>query len=241
MTLIDTLRVKIFADGANLAEMLALSERPFIRGFTTNPTLLRKAGVTDYRRFAADVILRIGGRPISFEVFADDFATMECQAREIATWGTNVFVKIPITNARGACSDALVHRLSKDGVHINVTAVMTLEQVTRAAAALQGGAASNISVFAGRIADTGRDPIPIVTEAARIAASAGSELIWASPREVLNVVQADGSGCHIITLTGDLVRKLDLLGMDLNAMSLATVQMFHDDAKKAGLTLEGIA
>jgi transaldolase len=241
MTSIDTLRVKIFADGADLAEMLALAERPFIRGFTTNPTLLRKAGVTDYRRFAAEVLPSIGGRPISFEVFADDFASMECQAREITTWGSNVFVKIPITNAQGAYSDALVHRLSRDGVHINVTAVLTLEQVRRAAAALDGGAESNISVFAGRIADTGRDPVPIVTEAAQIAAGAGSELIWASPREVLNVIQAAASGCHVITLTGDLVRKLDLLGMDLDAMSLATVRMFHDDARKAGLTLEGIA
>jgi transaldolase len=241
MTL-DAFRVKIFADGADLREMFALADRPYIRGFTTNPTLLRKAGVTDYHRFARDVLDRIKpDRPISFEVFADDFATMEAQAREIATWGPNVYVKIPITNSHGASSCPLVHRLSRDGVHVNVTAILTIEQVEAAISALRGGAAANVSVFAGRIADTGRDPVPIVREAARMASEAGCEVIWASPRELFNVVQADEAGCHIITLTGDIMRKLDLLGMDLRELSLATVRMFHDDAKATGLTLEGTA
>jgi transaldolase len=241
MSAIEDLGVKIFADGADLTDMLALAERPYIRGFTTNPTLMRKAGVADYHRFACDVLARITDRPISFEVFADDFRTMECQARAIGTWGPNVYVKIPITNAEGASSAQVIRRLSHDGVHVNVTAVTTLEQVEVAISALRGGAASNVSVFAGRIADTGRDPVPIVAEAVRLASDAGCEVIWASPREVLNVVQANDAGCHIITLTADIIRKLDLIGMDLTAMSLATVRMFHDDAKTLGLTLEGIA
>lgn len=239
---IDAFRVKIFADGADLREMLSFAARPYVRGFTTNPTLLRKAGVTDYRRFAREVLDRIGDdRPISFEVFSDDFIAMECQAREIATWGPNVYVKIPITNSCGASSCPLVHRLSRDGVHVNVTAILTLEQVELAVSALRGGVAGNVSVFAGRIADTGRDPAPIVREAARLASEVGSEVIWASPRELFNLVQADEAGCHIITLTADIIRKLDLIGMDLGALSLATVRMFHDDARQMGLKLEDIA
>lgn len=232
------LRVKIFADGASLTDMQRLSAHPAVRGFTTNPTLMRSAGVTDYARFAREVIDAIPDRPISFEVLADDFCVMERQAREIATWGVNVFVKIPITNTQGLPATALIGRLSGDGLKINVTAIMTIRQVAAAVEALAGGAPSNISIFAGRIADTGRDPVPIVREAVAMAAAQPSiELIWASPREVLNVEQADGAGCHIITLTTDLLNKLALRGKELDAFSRETVQMFHDDAIKAGFVL----
>jgi len=194
---IARLKVKLFADGASLAEMLALSERPYIRGFTTNPTLMRKAGVVDYARFGREVIARIPDRPISFEVLADELAEMEAQAREIARWGANVYVKIPVSNTRGESTCDLVQRLSHEGIHVNVTAVMTSGQVAAVADALRGGAASNVSLFAGRIADTGRDPVSAVTRALALVSDAPSiELIWASPREVLNVVQADGAGCQ---------------------------------------------
>jgi transaldolase len=233
------LRVKIFADGAALADMLALYRRPEIRGFTTNPTLMHKAGVRDYARFARDVVTAIPDRPISFEVFSDDFVEMECQARQIAAWGANVYVKIPITNTRRQSSAGLAHCLSHGGVKVNVTAVLTLRQVAEAAEALEGGAPSNISIFAGRIADTGRDPVPLMREALAVAARAPTvELIWASPREVLNVLQADASGCHIITVTADILRKLDLVGTDLDELSLETVKMFRGDAVKAGFVLK---
>ncbi len=230
------LRVKLFADGADLRDMVALSSHPAIRGFTTNPTLMRRAGVRDYRRFACEVLAAIPDRPISFEVFSDEFAEMERQAREIATWGRSVYVKIPVTNTRGEPSYDLVHRLSHEGVKVNVTAVLTLPQVERAARALDGGAAAFVSVFAGRIADTGRDPVPIVAAAAR-ALPPGAELIWASPRELLNVYQADAAGCHVITVTTDILRKLELVGRDLDQVSLETVRMFHEDAVKAGYRL----
>jgi transaldolase len=236
-TLAD-LRTKIFADGADLPSMLALSQRPYIRGFTTNPTLLKLAGVRDYRGFAAEAVRAIPDRPISFEVLSDDFGEMERQAREIAGWGSSVYVKIPVTNTRGESSFDLIHRLSHADVKVNVTAVLTLAQVEGATAALAGGAPSNISVFAGRIADTGRDPVPTMIDALRImSAVPEAELIWASPREVLNIVQADSIGCHIITVTNDLLRKLDTIGRDLARFSLETVQMFCDDALKAGLTI----
>jgi transaldolase len=237
VTRIEDLRVKIYADGAALADMLALGRRPFIRGFTTNPTLMRKAGVQDYRRFAEELLAAIPDRPISFEVISDDLAEMERQARAIAAWGPQVVVKIPVTNTRGEPCYDLVHRLSHDGVSVNVTAVLTLEQVERAACALRGGVPSNVSIFAGRIADTGRDPVPIVVAALRLLPDPRIELIWASPRELLNVFQADAIGCHIITLTADLLAKLDLVGKDLTAFSLDTVRMFRDDAVKAGLAL----
>jgi transaldolase len=238
MTAVRDLRVKLYADGADVATMLALAARPYIRGFTTNPTLMHKAGVRDYRRFARECVKAVSDRPISFEVFSDDFAEMEDQAREIATWGPCVYVKIPVTNTRGEPSYDLAHRLSQSGVRLNITAVMTLEQVAEAIAALRGGAPSNISMFAGRIADTGRDPVPMMTDAlVLLTAEPCSELIWASPRELLNVFQADAIGCHIITLTADLVDKLDLVGKDLDEFSLDTVKMFRRDAMKAGLTL----
>jgi len=232
------LRVKIFADGANLAEMTAWAARPEIRGFTTNPTLMRQAGIRDYEAFAREVVRAIPDRPISFEVFSDEFDEMERQARQIAAWGDNVYVKIPITNTAGLSSAPSIERLSHAAVKVNVTAVLSLDQVRCAAAALAGGAPSNISVFAGRIADTGRDPMPIMREALQLVRPIRSiELIWASPREVLNVYQADQVGCHIITVTTGLLDKLALAGKDLDEFSLDTVRMFHGDAVKAGYEL----
>jgi transaldolase len=237
MTL-ENLRTRIFADGAELDRMLVLSRNPHISGFTTNPTLMRKAGVSDYRAFAQSLLAFITDKPISFEVFSDDFAEMERQAREIATWGENVYVKIPVTNTRGACASELIHRLSHSGVRVNVTAVMTLTQVSDVAAALAGGCPSNVSVFAGRIADTGRDPVPIMAESVKLLGGvSGAELIWASPRELLNVFQADAIGCHIITVTQDILSKLPIVGKSLEEHSLDTVKMFHDDAKAAGFSL----
>jgi len=232
------LRVKIFADGADLAGMAEMARRPFISGLTTNPTLMRKAGVTDYRAFARDVLAAIPDKPISFEVFCDEFAEMERQAREIASWGDNVYVKIPVTNCQGEPSYALVKRLAAAGVKQNVTAMMTLPQVREVSAALAGGPASCISVFAGRVADTGRDPLPLMTAAVELMKPHPTqELIWASPRELLNIFQADAIGCHIITVTHDVLKKLDLVGKDLSEYSLDTVRMFHNDAKAAGFTL----
>jgi transaldolase len=235
-----TLRVNLYADGASLEDMKTWARHPYIRGFTTNPTLMRKAGVQDYVRFGREAVAAIPDRPISFEVFSDEFGEMELQAREIASWGPNVFVKIPVTNTRGDSSSELIHRLSHAGVQVNVTAVLSIPQVERAVRALQGGARANVSIFAGRIADTGRDPVPIVRDALRLAACAPSvQVIWASPREVLNVYQANEVGCHIITLTNDLLHKLSLEGKDLDAFSLETVRMFRDDALKAGFALKG--
>jgi transaldolase len=232
------LSVKVYADGADLTQMVALCAKPFIRGFTTNPTLMLKAGVRNYERFARAVLDAIADRPVSFEVLSDDFAEMDRQARVIASWGSNAIVKIPITNTQGEPSYDLVQRLSKAGVRINVTAILTIEQVERATLALAGGAPANISIFAGRIADTGRNPAPIVAEAVQIVRRHPSvEVIWASPRELLNVFQADAVGCHIITLTTDILAKLDLIGRDLVALSLDTVRMFRTDALAAGLTL----
>jgi transaldolase len=231
------LRVKIFADGAELPGMLALYARPYIQGFTTNPTLMHKAGIRDYRGFARDVLAAIPDRPISFEVLSDDFAEMDRQAREIATWGAHVRVKIPVTDTRGASACALIRRLAHDGVKLNVTALLTLAQVREACDALRGGAPSCLSVFAGRIADTGRDPVPLMAAAVEIASLAGVELIWASPRELLNIFQADEIGCHIITVTHDILRKLDSIGKDLGELSLETVRMFYDDARAAGFSL----
>lgn len=234
------LRVKIFADGASLAEMTAWARRPEVRGFTTNPTLMRQAGVRDYETFARDVLRAIPDRPISFEVFSDDFSEMERQARQIAAWGENVYVKIPITNTEGRPSAPLIRRLSQAGAKVNVTAVLSLAQVRDAADALRGGAPSNISVFAGRIADTGRDPMPLMREAVAIVKDAPAiEIIWASPREVLNVYQADEVGCHIITATTAILDKLPLGGKDLDEFSLDTVRMFRNDAVKAGFALSG--
>ena len=234
MTGIEGLSVKIFADGADLTAMQELYRRPYVRGFTTNPMLMRKAGITNYASFARDVLRAIPDRPISFEVFSDEFDEMERQARTIAAWGPNVYVKIPVSNTRGEPSYELVSRLSQDGLHLNVTAVMTPDQVRDVTDAVADGAASCISVFAGRIADTGRDPVPVMAEALRIMARAPrAELIWASPREVLNVFHAESIGCHIITVTGDILNKLATIGKPLDEYSLDTVKMFYDDAAAA--------
>lgn len=235
---VTDLKTKIFADGAELDGMLSLYRQPFIKGFTTNPTLMRKAGITDYRAFAKEVLQAIPDRPISFEVFSDEFDEMERQAREIATWGEHVYVKIPVTNTRREPAYELIGRLSHAGVKVNVTAVMTLVQVAHIMERLRGGAPSNVSVFAGRIADTGHDPLPMMTDAVRLlAVEPKAELIWASPRELLNVFQADAIGCQIITVTHDILKKLSLVGKDLDDYSLETVKMFYDDAKAAGFSL----
>jgi transaldolase len=235
---VDQLSVKIFADGADLPGMLELYRTPYIKGFTTNPTLMRKAGIADYRGFAREVLAAIPDRPISFEVFSDEFCEMERQAREIASWGGNVYVKIPVTNTRGESAGALVKRLSHEGVKLNVTALLPLEQVREIVACLAGGAPACISVFAGRMADTGVDPVPMMAEAVKILRDApNAELIWASPRELLNIFQADAIGCHIITVTHDILKKLSLVGRDLRDYSLDTVKMFHTDAAQAGFTL----
>jgi transaldolase len=232
------LRTKIYADGAELSGMLAMYREAHIKGFTTNPTLMHKAGITDYRAFAAQVLAAIPDRPISFEVFSDEFADMERQAREIATWGKHVYVKIPVTNTRREPAYELVRRLSHAGVKVNVTAIMTLEQVRAVVEALKGGAPSNVSVFAGRVADTGRDPVPHMKAALDImAVEPRAELIWASPRELLNVIQAHEIGCHIITVTNDILKKLSLVGKDLGDYSLETVQMFYNDARAAGVRI----
>ena len=235
MKALSDLRVKIFADGADKAGMLEMYRNPLIKGFTTNPTLMRKAGVADYRAFAAEVLAAIVDRPISFEVFSDDFDEMEEQALTISGWGENVYVKIPVTNTRRQSSADLVQRLTRRGVKLNVTALLALDQVREMTAALEGGAPACISVFAGRYADTGRDPVPHMKAAVEIMERApNAELIWASPRELLNILQADDVGCHIITVTNDILQKLHLVGRDVAQYSLDTVEMFRNDALSAG-------
>jgi transaldolase len=232
------LKIKLFADGADKAAMLDLYRNPLIRGFTTNPTLMRKAGISGYAAFARDILSAIRDRPISLEVFADEFGEMERQARLIASWGANVYVKIPVTNTRREPALDLIHRLSHAGIQLNVTALLTLRQVRDVAAALAGGAPCCVSVFAGRIADTGRDPVPLMAAAVELVSiHPGMELIWASPRELLNIFQADAIGCHIITATPDVLHKLSLVGKDLDEYSLDTVKMFHSDAQKSGFTI----
>ena len=232
------LKVKLFADGADRAGILRMYANPLIRGFTTNPTLMRQAGVTDYEAFAKDIVSAVPDRPISLEVFADEFVEMERQALKISSWGENVYTKIPVTNTRCESSLDLVCRLARQGVKLNVTALMTLQQVKDVGAALAGGPPAYVSMFAGRIADTGRDPVPIMAEAVDILRPhANIELIWASPRELLNIFQADSVGCHVITATHDLLHKLALVGKDLDDYSLDTVKMFHRDAAQAGYEL----
>jgi transaldolase len=239
MGMADQLRVKIFADGADYDGILRMYANPLIKGFTTNPTLMRKAGVTDYEAFARKVLAAIPDRPISFEVFADDLPEMAVQAKVIASWGKNVNVKIPVTNTRGEFTGPVIESLSRAGVAVNVTAVMTLEQVRRVADRLAPETPAIVSVFAGRIADTGRDPVPLMTAAVKLLEQRPrAELIWASPRELLNIFQADAIGCHIITVTNDVLAKLALVGKDLDAYSLETVEMFYRDAKAAGFSIE---
>lgn len=232
---ITDLKIKLFADGADKAAMLDLYRNPLIRGFTTNPTLMRKAGIADYEAFARDILSEIRDRPISLEVFADEFEEMARQAHLIASWGPNVYVKIPVTNTRREPAFELIRCLSHDGIRLNVTALLTLDQVRHVVDALAGGAPSNVSVFAGRIADTGRDPVPLMAKAVEmVSTNPGMELIWASPRELLNIFQADAIGCHIITATSDVLNKLSLVGKDLDDYSLDTVKMFYNDAQKSG-------
>ncbi len=235
---VEQLSVRIFADGADLPSMLELYRKPYIKGFTTNPTLMRKAGISDYAAFAQKVLEAIPDRPISFEVFSDEFEEMERQAREIASWGANVYVKIPVTNTRREPAYDLVRRLAHAGVKVNVTALFSLAQVREVAAAVAGGAPACVSVFAGRVADTGYDPVPLMAAAVEMLCVApDAELIWASPRELLNIFQADAVGCHIITVTHDILKKLSLVGYDLDDYSLDTVKMFYTDATQAGFAL----
>ncbi len=235
-------KVKIFADGADKVGILDMYNKPYISGFTTNPTLMYKAGIRDYTAFAKDILQAIPDRPISFEVFSDDFEEMEQQALEIASWGENVYVKIPVMNTQRQVAYPLLEKLAGAGVKLNVTALMTLEQVRDVTQAIKNGPASCISIFAGRIADTGVDPLPIMVEALEIMRPFPQlELIWASPREVLNVFQADAIGCHIITVTNDILKKLSLAGKDLYQYSLETVRMFYDDGQKAGFALDTAA
>lgn len=239
MKTVAELNVKIFADGADKAGMLEMYQKPYIKGFTTNPTLMRKAGVTSYEAFAREMAGLITDRPLSFEVFSDEPEEMRRQAMKITTWGQNVYVKIPVTNTKKVSMAPLIHDLAQAGVKLNITAMCTLDQVREISAALAGGPSSFVSVFAGRIADTGRDPLPLMIEAVEILRPhPQQELIWASPRELLNIFQADAIGCQIITVTNDILKKLALVGKDLDEYSLDTVKMFYEDAQKVGYQLD---
>ena len=232
------LKIKIFADGADLETMFTMYEKPYITGLTTNPTLMRKAGIANYKAFAKDVLEVVKHKPISFEVFSDDFDEMILQAQEIASWGSNINVKIPITNTRGKETLMVIKHLSERGVTLNVTAIMTVAQVQAVVDVINPTTNAFISIFAGRIADTGRDPIPIMKDALNLMqATPNAALIWASPRELLNVVQADGIGCHVITATTEILNKLDLIGKDLSQYSLETVRMFRKDAESSGYVI----
>lgn len=238
MSKVSNLKVKIFADGADKAGMLEMYDKPFIKGLTTNPTLMKKAGIADYKAFCEDILVSIKDKPLSFEVFSDDFAEMERQALEIASWGDNVYVKIPVTNTKRETCYSLVKKLAAQKVKLNVTALMTLTQVREVVASLDPNVPSYVSVFAGRIADTGRDPVPLLAAAVeQLKVAPAAELIWASPRELLNIFQADAIGCQVITVTNDILKKLSLVDYDLDQYSLDTVKMFYDDAVAAGFKL----
>ena len=232
---IESLTIKLFADGADLNGMLEMYNKSYIKGLTTNPTLMRKAGISNYKEFATEVLSQIKDKPISFEVFSDDLEEMKQQGLEIASWGQNVYVKIPITNTLGLSTSSVIEKLVQEGVKVNVTALMLPEQVQVVANALNPEVPSYVSVFAGRIADTGRDPISIMATSLEILSpNKNAELIWASPRELLNIFQADSIGCHVITATNDIIKKLSIVSKDLQEYSLETVQMFFDDAASAG-------
>jgi transaldolase len=232
------MNIKIFADGADKSDMIKMNNKSFIEGLTTNPTLMKKAGIKDYEFFARDILKEIKNKPISFEVFSDDLHEMEVQAHKIAKWGNNVYVKIPVTNTKGEATYSLINSLSSKGVKVNVTAIMTLDQVRDVTLNLNPEVRSYVSIFAGRIADTGVDPIPLMSAAIQLTKlNPLAEIIWASPRELLNIFQAEKIGCHIITATKDILKKLDLVGYDLNEFSLDTVKMFYNDAKEAGYSI----
>lgn len=232
------LKIKIFADGADLADMVEMASKDFIKGLTTNPTLMKKAGISNYVKFAKEVLSEIQLKPISFEVFSDEIGEMKSQGEKIASWGENVFVKIPITNTRGESTQSVIKYLTSNGVKVNVTAIMTIEQVSQTLEVLNPDIENCISVFAGRIADTGRDPMTIMKNCVSILSNyQKSELIWASPRELLNIFQADEVGCDIITATNDILKKIELIGYNLESYSLDTVQMFYRDAKESGYTI----
>lgn len=238
MKKVENLKVQIFADGADKAGMLDMYSKCYIKGLTTNPTLMKKVGITNYRAFCKDILSIINDKPLSFEVFSDDFSEMERQALEIASWGDNVYVKIPITNTKQEPSYELIKRLANQKVKLNVTALMTLTQTESVVAALNPQVPSYVSIFAGRIADTGVDPVPLMSKAVQILKkNSKAELIWASPRELLNIFQADGIGCHVITVTNDILKKLSLVGYNLDEYSLDTVKMFYNDAVSAGFSL----
>jgi len=238
MNRLDTLKVKIFADGANKKNMLEMYSKNFVKGLTTNPSLMKKEGIRNYKNFCIDILKLIKDKPISFEVFSDDFNEMERQALEIASWADNVYVKIPITNTKKETCYQAIKKLSKNNVKLNITAIMTLSQVEEVVSVLQPNVPSYVSIFAGRIADTGIDPVPMMAEAVQLLKSLpASELIWASPRELLNIFQADTIGCQIITVTNDILKKLSLIDYDLNEYSLDTVKMFYNDAIDAGFKL----
>jgi transaldolase len=237
--ILNNLKIKIFADGANLNSMLELYRTGYIKGFTTNPTLMKKDGVRNYEEFAKSVLEKITDMPISFEVFADDFDTMELEAKKIFSWGKNVYVKIPITNTKGESSINLIRGLSSEGLSLNITAMLTLEQVRDVVNSIDNNSNTIISVFAGRIADTGRDPIPIMMEAREIIDRNNStaELLWASSRELLNIFHAENCNCDIITVTNDLLKKISMIGKNLSLLSLDTVKMFKNDALSAGFNI----
>lgn len=239
MSNIKNLKIKIFADGADIKSMIEVYKEGFVKGFTTNPTLMRKNGIADYETFAKEVLKNIPDRPISFEVFSDEFDHMERQARTIASWGSNVNVKIPITNTKQQSSISLIKKLSSSGLSLNITAILTLDQVRAVKEVLNPDTYNIVSVFAGRIADTGRDPMPYMVEAAKILKSLpNTDLLWASSRELLNIFQAEAAGCQIITVTNDIIKKLSMVGKDLTELSLDTVKMFYDDACHAGFKIK---
>jgi transaldolase len=234
----DSLKIKLFADGADLAGMVEMAAQAHVSGLTTNPTLMKKAGITEYVKFAKEVLREIQNKPISFEVFSDEIEDMKTQGEKIASWGENVYVKIPVTNTRGDSTQSVIKHLADNGIKVNVTALMTMEQVDHVSEALNPNVESCVSVFAGRIADTGRDPIPMMRASIeKLSSNNRAELIWASPRELLNVFQADDIGCHIITATNDILKKLELVGKDLNVYSLETVQMFFSDAQSSNFRI----
>ena len=238
MKKIEDLKVKIFSDGADKKDMLEMNSKTFIKGLTTNPTLMKKASIKDYETFAKDILSTIKKKPISFEVFSDDFDDMERQAMKMTSWADNVYVKIPITNTKKESSKELIKRLAEKKVKLNITAIMTLDQVKTVVAVLNDNVPSIVSVFAGRIADTGEDPVPLMKECLKeIKINPKSELLWASPRELLNIIQADQIGCHIITVTKDIIKKLQFINYDLEEYSLDTVKMFYNDAVDAGFKI----